>query len=241
MIQAVLNFAVQQRRIPFNPTLKLRKLSRGQPEMLFWNQEEAESFLSYANEYYPPESEDRWIYVSYLVALNTGMRAGEIWGLQPQDLAADGRSIHVRRQWNRVSHSYTTPKSRKGRLVPCVLHLADELRKLVARKRTKPDQAIFAGETGRPINHDSFTDRRFEMDLKRWGGRRIRFHDMRHTATTLMLASGVDYKTVQEVCGHASFKTTMNYVHLLPGHVERVLERFGLAPEKPSNVLPLER
>lgn len=33
----------------------------------------------------------------------------------------------------------------------------------------------------------------------------------------------------------------MNYVHLLPGHVERVFERFGLTPDKPGNVLPLER
>lgn len=50
-----------------------------------------------------------------------------------------------------------------------------------------------------------------------------------------MLANGVDYKTVQGVCGHPSFKITMNYVHLLPGHVERVLERFGLELAKEMN------
>lgn len=92
------------------------------------------------------------------------------------------------------------------------------------------ESPVFRNERGNPIDHDNFVDRRFDKDVKEWGGRRIRFHDLRHTATTLLIAAGIDIRTVKEICGHSDIKTTMNYIHLVPGQIEKVAECFSVAP-----------
>ena len=63
---------------------------------------------------------------------------------------------------------------------------------------------------------------------------------MRHTATTLMIAGGVDIKTVKEICGHADIATTMNYVHLITGSVNKVAQSFSVNPEKVADVVALK-
>jgi integrase len=232
VVTAVLNNSVKHRRIPFNPTMGFRKLSKNQKEMDFWNKDEAESFLSFIDEIYPKGSDDRWVYAVYLLALNTGLRAGEIWGLRPQDILEGQRSITVKRQFNRVTLDFTAPKSKKPRVVPCNQVLLNELKSWIDLKKMSPTDTIFQNENGKPICHDNFADRRFQKNLKAWGGRPIRFHDMRHTATTLLIASGVDLKTVKEICGHADIATTMNYVHMVSGAIEKVALNFSITPTK---------
>ena len=64
-------------------------------------------------------------------------------------------------------------------------------------------------------------NREFLPTLSRAGLRKIRFHDLRHTYTTLMIAQGVHVKFIQSQLGHASIQTTLDrYGHLLPevGH-----------------------
>lgn len=230
VITAILNFSTKQRRIPYNPSVGFRKLKRDSKEMQFWIQEEAISFLSKMNTLYPDGSKQRWVYVTYLMALNTSMRAGEIWGLQVHDIAPEGTSLWVRRQFNRVTLEFGPTKGKKARHVPCSEDLYVELQKLINNQRLKPDDTIFRNEKGLPVCHDNFADRQFMKDLKVWGGKRIRFHDLRHTATTLMIANGIDIKTVKEICGHADITTTMNYVHLLSGSIANVSKVFSLKP-----------
>jgi integrase len=229
---AILNFSVKQRRIPFNPASGFRKLPSDQKEMQFWDRREAESFLKYVNEKYFPESPERWIYVVYLLALNTGMRAGEIWGLQPRDMIDDTEVLFIRRQYDRVKKDFGQTKGKKPRHVPCQQDLTIELQTLVSKRKVRLDQAIFHGKEGLPINHDSFGDRRFDKDVREWGGRRIRFHDLRHTATTLMIGQGVDLKTVKEICGHKDISTTMNYAHLLGDNLKQVARTFSIMPSQ---------
>lgn len=230
VITAILNFSTKQRRIPYNPSVGFRKLKRETKEMQFWNQEEAISFLSKMNELYPTGSKQRWVYVSYLMALNTSMRAGEIWGLQVHDISVEGNSLWIRRQFNRVTLDFGPTKGKKARHVPCSEDLHAELLQLIKNQKLKPDDTIFRNEKGLPVCHDNFADRQFAKDLKAWGGKKIRFHDLRHTATTLMIANGVDIKTVKEICGHADITTTMNYVHLLSGSIANVAKVFSLKP-----------
>lgn len=232
LILAVLNFSVKQRRIPFNPAHGFKKLRPGGHEMLFWNRDEAESFLSFASKQYPPGHPKRWVYAAYLLALNTGIRAGELWGLKVMDVSADARTLMIRRQFNRVSLEFTWTKGKKQRLVPCNPALHRELKAIIEQKRLSESDTIFSNELGKPICHDNFSDRQFMVDVKAWGGRKIRFHDLRHTATTQMIQNGVDIRTVQEICGHADIKTTMNYVHMVSGNVERVALSFSLLGER---------
>jgi integrase len=241
VISAILNFAVKQRRIPFNPSSGFRKLPSDQAEMQFWDRVEAESFLQFAAEKYPVGSPERWIYVVYFLALNTALRAGEIWGLQPRDIIDNGEMLFIRRQFDRVKKGFGQTKEKKPRHVPCHQDLREELRLLVAERGTRLDQTIFHGKEGLPINHDSFGDRRFDKDVRLWGGRRIRFHDLRHTATTLMIGNGIDLKTVKEICGHKDIATTMGYSHLLGDNLKQVARSFSIKPSGAKNDPPALR
>ena len=69
--------------------------------------------------------------------------------------------------------------------------------------------------------------RDFYTLLKTSGLPRIRFHDLRHSAATLLLAQGVHMKAVQEILGHASFNTTANvYAHVLPSMKREAAEKM---------------
>lgn len=231
VIRAVLNLSVKYRRIPRNPAQGFQQFTESGSEMKFWSLDEAKDFLSFANKKYPEWNQGRWIYVVYLLALNTALRSGEIWGLKPFDVPPSGGILFVRRQLERLTRKFTETKGKSARSVPCNVILRTEIQKLVEREKVAPHQTIFRNEKGEPINHDNFIKRVFQKDIAEWGGREIRFHDLRHTATTLMIYSGVDVRTVQGICGHADIKTTMNYMHLISGAVEQVAERFFVQDE----------
>jgi len=91
-----------------------------------------------------------------------------------------------------------------------------------------PTDTIFRNSVGGRICHDNFSDRVFARDAGESGVRRIRFHDLRHTATTMMIADGLDIKTVQEICGHASILTTMKYLHLIGSRIKEASKQFSI-------------
>lgn len=228
VVSAILSFATKQRRIPLNPAAGFPKLKEVRDHIGFWEQNEAQEFLSFANRKYPKGSEERWVYVAYLAAINTALRAGEIWGLQPKDIKHHGEILQIQRQFNRLTNSFTPTKGKKSRQVPCNSHLYEELTSLI---RQNPSGTIFRNRDGKPVCHDNFAKRKFGKDIKEWGGKPIRFHDLRHTGATLMIAAGMDLKTVQEICGHEDIKTTMNYAHLLAEKIRQVARTFSIVPQ----------
>ncbi len=230
VLTAVINFSVRHRRMPFSPAAGFRKLPEVREEMKFWERHEAEAFLEFSNSKYPSGSSDRWIHAVYLLALNTALRAGEIWGLQPHDLVQGGELLCIRRQWDLNSKGFRPPKGKKSRLVPCNEGLRWELRRLIEERLFQSEQTLFQTRTGSPVSRDNFDDRVFQPDVKASGVKRIRFHDLRHTATTLMIAGGLDLKTVQEICGHKEVSTTMRYVHLLGDRIRQAARTFAVTP-----------
>ncbi len=76
---------------------------------------------------------------------------------------------------------------------------------------------VFANEVGRPIEAQNLRNRSFWPLLVRAGLPRIRFHDLRHTAATLMLGRGVHPKVVSEMLGHSQISITLDlYSHVTP-------------------------
>ena len=102
---------------------------------------------------------------------------------------------------------------------------------MIEKRDIKNDETIFQNLNRKPIDHDNFR-RIFTRDLKAFNGKMIRMHDLRHTAATLLISSGVDLKTVQSILGHEDIKTTMNYVHLLGDSVAKVAMSFEIMPTK---------
>ena len=63
--------------------------------MNFWTEQEVEEFLEFANLKYPYDSSRRWVYCLYLMALETGMRAEELWGFKVSDIPKTGNTMMV--------------------------------------------------------------------------------------------------------------------------------------------------
>ena len=76
---------------------------------------------------------------------------------------------------------------------------------------------VFANEVGRPIEVGNLIRRSFRPLLERGDLPRVRFHDLRHTAATLMLGRGVHPKVVAEMLGHSQISVTLDlYSHVTP-------------------------
>ena len=93
----------------------------------------------------------------------------------------------------------------------------------VLMERSDKSGHIIKDAKGKPLAPQYLT-KKFADILKRWGLRKIRFHDLRHTCASLLLQSGVDMKTVQIILGHGNYSTTADiYSHVdLTGKKEAI-------------------
>jgi integrase len=150
------------------------------------------------------------------MAVFTGMRQGEILGLKWGDVDWNSRQVHVRRAWK--EGAFTEPKTRNSiRRVDLPEFLALDLKKWKLRCPKGELDLVFPNGAGRPESHSNLLQRGFYPALRRAGLRKIRFHDLRHTFASLMLANGEDIVRVSRLLGHASPTVTLNiYSHLLP-------------------------
>lgn len=166
----------------------------------------------------------------FLVAWQLGLRRGELLGLRWQDVDLDRGVLRVVQELTedrRAKHlMFGTPKSPKSRRT---LHLTTECRQALLRHQerqalertaTGPEWEdsglVFCTSRGTPIiprnlNRDWYGLR------KKAGVPAYRFHSLRHTAATLMLAAGVPLPVVSETLGHESYSFTKDvYGHLVP-------------------------
>jgi integrase len=148
-----------------------------------------------------------------LTAAFTGLRMGELIALRWRDVDFTGSVLRVRASY--AVGALTAPKSGKVRSVPLAPDVAQALARLSQREHfTGDDELVFPGETGEFLD-DSALRRRYKAALKRAGLRALRFHDLRHTFGTRMIAKA-DIRRVQEWMGHADIQTTMRYLHYAP-------------------------
>lgn len=149
-------------------------------------------------------------------AIFTGMRQGELLGLQWGDVDWKSRQLHVRRAWKDGAFSeLKTSNSRRKVDVPDFL--IAELKKWRLECPKGPDELVFPNGAGNAESHANLLQRGFYPALRRAGLRKIRFHDLRHTFASLLLANGEDIVRVSRLLGHASPNITLNvYSHMLP-------------------------
>jgi integrase len=190
------------------------------------------------------------------LALATGMRRGELLGLKWQDIDFATSTLHVRRIMTRVpsklkteeSKGYVeantkTKKSRRSILIaPFALtalqrhrEAQEEVKKKAGRLWQEHD-LVFCTSVGTPLNPDRVRVP-FKELLKEAGLPDIRFHDLRHSAATLLLAMGIHPKITQEMLGHSNIAMTMDvYSHVLPGMQQEAIDRLNEVMEKQKNV-----
>lgn len=161
-----------------------------------------------------------WETAIYTTAAMTGMRMGELLGLQWGDVDWTAQKIRIRRAW--VSNEMGTPKSRRSsRAVPMVGAVVAALDQLSKSTHYGGDEDLVFGNvyTGVPPAR-STVGSRFKTRLADASVRHIRFHDLRHTYGTLMAASGMPMRTLQELMGHRNLETTLIYADYAPSGQE---------------------
>ncbi len=149
----------------------------------------------------------------FLTAAFTGLRRGELIALRWRDVDFTGSVLRVRASF--AGGALTAPKSGKVRSVLLAPEVAQALAKLSRREfLTGEDDLVFPGELSDFLDGSALR-RRYTAALKRAGLRQLRFHDLRHTFGTRMIAKA-DIRRVQEWMGHADIQTTMRYLHYAP-------------------------
>ena len=149
----------------------------------------------------------------FLTAAFTGLRMGELLALRWRDVDFLGSAVRVRASY--YAGHLTTPKSGKVRAVPLAPDVATALAQLGKRDNWVGDgDLVFAGAAGDYLDGSALR-RRYKLALKAAGLRPLRFHDLRHTFGTRMIAKA-DIRRVQEWMGHADVQTTMRYLHYAP-------------------------
>jgi len=173
----------------------------------------------------------------YAVAATAGLRRGELLGLKWPDVDFARGTMVVQRTAHRIRGEgivYGEPKTnaarRSIRLGSFVLELLRKHRASQLEHRLKAGPAwqetgvIFTSLYGTPLEA-ARVSRIFQRDLANAGLPRVRFHDLRHTAATLLIEQGVPIKAVQSTLGHSTIATTMDvYAHLTPAMQESVAE-----------------
>ncbi len=159
------------------------------------------------------------------VAAFAGLRRGELVALRWRDVDFAGK-ITVRRALSGETELRST-KSRRARQVPLPRQAAAALERLSRRGEfTGPDDYVFANRFGRRLDPSALR-RRFERARNAAGLEPLRFHDLRHTYGSLLVAGGIDLPSVKAAMGHSHITTTERYLHARPAG--ELADRFTLA------------
>jgi integrase len=204
------------------------------PDVKTWDSRQASAVLDAGDE--------RDLAALWRLALLCGMRRGELLGLMWDDLDLDHGTLAVRRTLSRGkggTWEMGQPKTASGRRsialpASCVAALRKHRASQNAERLRLGDVwddhgFVFTNETGGPLHVNSLMCR-FRKLITAAGVPTIRFHDLRHTSATLLLAEGVHPKIVQERLGHADISMTLNrYSHVTPGMQRQAADTLDAA------------
>lgn len=216
VMKMVFDFAVKQGVLLENPMENVTKPKLERRKVDALSEDEAKEFFE-ALKTCPLD------FRCMLTLLTTaGLRRGECVGLKWKDFDAEEQTINIERNviyTTKEGITINTPKTAKSeRTIPILESTADLLCKLKRqRQRENPeanleDSFLFHGKYDifSPMYPDAVT-RRLRRFVKSNNLPDLSPHDLRHSCATLLLASGADIKSVQEIMGHTDARTTLNY------------------------------
>lgn len=199
--------AVQENLISSNPVLGCKMTTPSQKEMQVLSREEVQRVLIQAKE--------EGFYELFALEVTTGLRRGELLGIQWDDLDFTTGVLQINKQAcpDHGKVSIRSPKTRtsersiilsKGMLEQLAEHRKGVYSKWMFPSKRKPEQPL----------DPSYVGKRFRGILDRAGCPQVRFHDLRHTYATMALERGMDVKTLSMLIGHSTTATTLNtYSH----------------------------
>lgn len=172
------------------------------------------------------------LHALFVLAVMSGLRLGELLGLKWSDVDFEAARISVQRslleQGGRLQEG--EPKTAAGKrsikVPPLALHALREHKKRMLLEGN-PGPSVFCNTRGGPYRRSNFYGQFFKPLLKKAGLPDHRFHDLRHTAASLMLSQGIQAKVVQETLGHSRIGLTLDtYSHVLPSMQDEAATRM---------------
>jgi integrase len=223
-----------------NPCHRVPKPHVEREEMQTWDVKQTAQFLQAAGE-------DR-LYAMYVLAFDTGLRQGELFGLHWPDLDFTSSSLFVKRSLEEVkgvlrTKDCKTKKSRRRVTLSAVAvkALHEHRKRMLVEGHI--DGPLFCDTNGSYLRKSNVVRRSFDRIVKQVNERekattmghresvllpRIRFQDLRHTSATLLLLANENLKVVSERLGHASVKMTGDtYSHVTPTMQKAAAEKMN--------------
>lgn len=206
--RTALEKAVQEGLIRTNPAVGCKLPPKKAREMQVLDRDELQRFLI--------QAQAEVYYELFLLGLATGLRRGELMALQWDDLDFETGVLNVNKQVYAVNGKlqFSEPKTknsiRKLVLPSAVVNVLREYKKSVHSRWMFPSPV----KDDMPITPGAVR-KRLQLILEHAGCKHVRFHDLRHTFSTLALQNGMDVKTLSAMLGHVSAATTLDiYTHI---------------------------
>ena len=237
IIHRALKYAVKTDLIDVNPADKVDRPKKNEFTGNFCSREEMNALFDAVR--------GNKIEVPVMLAAFYGLRRSEVVGLKWDAVDFEQNTLEIRHTVATVRldgkkvivESDTTKTKASKRTLPLVpvfrerlLALQEEQkenRKLCGRSYNKKyDGYICVDPMGNLLLPNALSDS-FQLVLRDYNLRRIRFHDLRHTFATRALERGMDYKTLSAILGHYSVAFTMDtYVHSMDEHKRREMDKM---------------
>lgn len=216
-VRAIIGAAVRDRRIPYDPCdrIKLPEMPRQQVVPLTVDQVDA---LAAAM---PPRYR-----ALVVVGAGTGLRQGELFGLQVRDVDFLRRSMLVDRQVQPAGAGRTEVGPLKNRpsyrTIPLGQVVTDALAAHLAAYRAEGESFVFRDEDGQALHRTTFNSRVWAPARKAAGLPAVTCHDLRHFYASALIRAGMSVKVVSARLGHGNAAMTLNvYTHLWPDDEDR--------------------
>ncbi|MBU2541336.1 MAG: tyrosine-type recombinase/integrase [Candidatus Omnitrophica bacterium] len=196
--KSMYNRAIEWGKARDNPVLKVKLFKENNKRLRYLEKEEIIKLLAKCSKHLKP---------IVIVALNTGMRRGEILNLKWQDCDFRRGIIHLLNTKN--GDKREIPMNEKVKTA------------LIRTKKHSESPYVFCNDKGEPYGN---VRKSFFTAMRKAGIINFRFHDLRHSFASHLVMSGVDLNTVRELLGHKSLKMTLRYSHLSPDHKKRAVD-----------------
>ena len=210
----MLRMAVRWRYVDKNVVSSVDKMKVPERPHRFLNQEEIRLLVGASRESY--------IYPMIVTALHTGMRKSELLNLKWSDIDFDRGTVTVQAKEDWHTKNY---KSRTIQLTPMLYGVLGEQKKLQAELGVQSEYVF----TYKGVKLKGGIDASLRKVVKEASLRNVTLHTLRHTFASQLVMAGVSLKEAQELMGHRSFQTTLQYAHLSEDHVKKQVLKLPFA------------
>lgn len=227
VFKQVMSEAFKLEKIPKYPFADYAKVKESRRPDTFMSKEEIEKFLIVNK-----DDPNYWLFVT---AINTGMRRGELAGLQWDRVNFETGFIQITRLRDRNGLADRTKTRNSQRRIP----MSDVVRHALTEMKAKNlhPEYVFCTAYGKPFD-EGHIYWYFQRAQKKAGIQtHYRFHDLRHTFASHFVMNGGSLYDLQKLLGHARFEETQRYAHLTPEHLAKAINivSFG-GPNAPAPV-----